>query len=112
MAVLAAPARGAVVEEVAAHRVHRVLADAFEHALVVERALAVVERGFVELQWLVVGGFSRARLAQLAALAGEREPGGDDRLLLAIGVEQELAASRRFARERRVRRSAVAPRHR
>src|SRR4051812_46156304 len=37
------PACRAVVEEVAAHRVHRVLADAFEQALVVERLLPVVE---------------------------------------------------------------------
>src|SRR5438874_532779 len=87
MAVLRA--RGAVVEEIAAHRVHRVLPDAFEHALVVERALAIVERGFLELQRLVVGRLGAAFLAQHAAAVGQVEPGGDDRFLLAIGVEQE-----------------------
>src|SRR5438132_14405293 len=95
MAVL--PARRAVGEEVAAHIVHRVLADAFEHALVVERALPIVERGFLELQWLVVGGFGGAFLAQRAAAVGQVEPRSDDRLLLAKSIEQELTAPRRFA---------------
>ena len=36
-----------------AHRIHRVLANAFEHALVVERLLAVVERRLLQVELLV-----------------------------------------------------------
>src|SRR4051794_22304571 len=104
--------RGAVGEEVAAHIVHRVLADAFKHALVVERLLPVLDGGFLEVDLLLLARLDRPRFAQSAALAGEREPVGDDCLLLAIGVEQELAAPRRLAREDGVRGRAVAPRDR
>src|SRR6185503_5917910 len=46
-------AHGAVHQEVAAHRIHRVVADAFEQALVVERLLAVVERRLLQIELLL-----------------------------------------------------------
>ena len=54
-------------------RVDRVLADAFEHTLVVERLLAVVERGLLQIELLFgllrIGGLCRRRFAQRPALS-------------------------------------------
>src|SRR5688572_4722327 len=102
---------GAIHEEVAPHRIHRVAADSFEHATVVERALAILDRGFFKREFLLVRSLDGARFTKRGAALRKIEASGDDGLLLTVRVEQKRAALRCLRQEGRIRHSTIASRH-